>query len=541
MKISYINIALMLGLLCSSVSCIELKEESYDRIIADQFESTEEDLASLVGSAYVNWRDVMLQWDGLHRAQEVSADQLVIPARPNGWVDGGVYRRIHEHKWTTDDGIVVQNWNRSYSGITNCNRVIYQIESGIVPVSDELKATTLAELKVLRASYYYVLIDLYGNVPIVTEFDVPVGFLPEQSNRTEVYNFIISEITENIDLLSEENDQSTYGTFNKWAAYALLAKMYLNAEVYTGTPAWDKCLEACDAIINSGAGYALEGNQSDVFRTENEGSPEIIFAIPFDENYVTEWNAFDLHMQTLQPGNQATYNLQNTPWGGICAIPQFIDTFDPDDSRLKRNWIQGQQYKANGDPIYCSLGSLVGEPLAYINELPGIDYSEEIHGFRLGKFEIAQDAKVQLSNDWPLFRYADILMMKAESLLRTGNAEAAAALVTEVRSRNFTANPEKATVTGQELMEGSRYAYGLQNQQEETFEGGADIMYGRFLDELGWEFAQEGRRRQDLIRFGVFTEKSWLNHKPNGDYRALYPIPRLALNTNPNLQPNPDY
>ncbi len=541
MKISYINIGLMLGLLCSSVSCIELKEESYDRIIAEQFESTEEDLASLMGSAYVSWRDVMLQWDGLHRAQEVSADQLVIPARPNGWVDGGVYRRIHEHKWTTDDGIVVQNWNRAYAGITNCNRVIYQIESGIVPVSEELKASTLAELKVLRASYYYVLIDLYGNVPIVTEFDVPVGFLPEQSPRIEVYNFIIGEITDNIDLLSEENNQSTYGKFNKWAAYSLLAKMYLNAEVYSGTSAWDKCIEACDAIINSGAGYALEANQSDVFRTDNEGSPEIIFAIPFDENYVTEWNAFDLHMQTLQPGNQATYNLQNTPWGGICAIPQFIDTFDPDDARLKRNWIQGQQYKTNGDPILCSLGSLVDEPLAYINDLPGVDYSEEIHGFRLGKFEIAQEAKVQLSNDWPLFRYADILMMKAESLLRTGSADAAATLVSEVRSRNFTSNPEKAMVTGQELMEGSTYAYGLQNQQEETFEGGADIMYGRFLDELGWEFAQEGRRRQDMIRFGVFTEKSWLNHKPNGDYRALYPIPRLALNTNPNLEPNPDY
>ncbi len=420
MKISYIHIGLMLGMISTLFSCLELKEESFDRIIAEQFDATEEDLASLVGAAYVNWRDVMLQWDGLHRAQEVSADQLVIPARPNGWVDGGIYRRIHEHRWTPDEGIVVQNWNRTYEGITKCNRVIYQIESGGIPVSNDLKETTLAELKVLRASYYYVLVDLYGNIPIVTDFNVPEGFLPEQSQRAEVYEFIVKEITDNIDFLSEENSQATYGRFNKWAAYALLAKMYLNAEVYSGTPAWQNCIDACDAIIDSGAGFILEANQSDVFRTNNEGSKEIIFAIPFDENYVTEWNAFDFHMQTLQPGNQATYNFQSTPWGGICAIPQFINTFDPDDSRLQRNWIQGQQYKINGDLIYCSLGSLVGEPLAYINELPGIDYSEEIHGFRMGKFEYAIDATVQLSNDWPLFRYADVLMMKAESLLRSG-------------------------------------------------------------------------------------------------------------------------
>ncbi|GAB3647233.1 RagB/SusD family nutrient uptake outer membrane protein [Echinicola sediminis] len=541
MKISYLKTGILLGMLTSTLACVELKEESYDRIIAEQFDASEEDLASLAGAAYINWRDVMLQWDGLHRAQEVSADQLVIPARPNGWVDGGVYRRIHEHKWTSDEGIVIQNWNRTFAGITNCNRIIYQIESGSIPVSEELKAATLAELKVLRASYYYILVDLYGNVPIVTQFDVPPGFLPEQSSRSEVYAFIVSEIKENISLLSEENSQKTYGKFNKWAAYTLLAKMYLNAEVYTGTAAWDLCIEACDAIIDSGAGFILEANQSDVFKTDNESSKEIIFGLPIDENYTTEWNAFDLHMQTLQPANQATYNLQFTPWGGICAIPQFIATFDDEDTRLKKNWIQGQQYRSNGEPLNCTLGSLVGQPLAYINELPGVDYSEEIHGFRLGKFEIAQDAKVQLSNDWPLFRYADVLMMKAESLLRTGRADAAAAIVSKVRSRNFPSNPSKATVTGQELMLGSVYSYGLDNQQEETFEGGMDIAYGRFLDELAWEFAQEGRRRQDLIRFGVFTDKSWLNHQPNGDHRTLYPIPRLVLNTNPNLSQNPGY
>jgi hypothetical protein len=526
--------------LCLTVSCTKLKNTSYNQIIASQFNPTGDDLNSLVGSAYVNWRSLLLNWNGVARAQEVSADQVVIPSRPNGWVDGGIYRRIHEHKWTPDDDVIVNSWGRTFAGITNCNRIIYQIQSGGIPLTQG-KENVIAELKVLRASYYYVLCDLFGNVPIVTDFNVPEGFLPEQSTRKQVYDFIIKELTDNIPLLSDKNDQSTYARFNKWAAYTLLAKMYLNAEVYSGAPAWDKCITACDAVINSKAGYILEPNQRDVFKTNNENSKEIIFALPLDENYVTDWNAFDIHMQTLQPACQATYNLKSAPWGGICAIPQAISSYDPDDSRLKSNWIQGQQYSASGQPLNGTMGASSGKPLIFINEVPGIDKSDEVHGFRLGKFEIKMEANVQLSNDWPLLRYADVLMMKAESLLRTGKADDAAVLVTQVRARDFTTNPAKATVTGAQLQLGCVYDYGLRNYQTTTHESTADIPYGRFLDELGWEFNQEARRRQDLIRFGVFTKKSWFSHSPNGDYRKLYPIPRVERNKNANLKQNDGY
>lgn len=523
-----------------TLSCTRLKDTSYNQIIASQFNPTGGDLNSLVGSAYVNWRALLLNWNGVHRAQENSADQVVTPARPNGWVDGGIFRRIHEHKWTADDDVVSNSWNRTYAGITNCNRIIYQVESGGIPLTQG-KENVIAELKVLRASYYYVLCDLFGNVPIVTDFNVPDGFLPEQSTRKQVYDFIVKEITDNISLLSTKNDQSTYARFNKWAAHTLLAKMYLNAAIFSGTAAWDKCIEQCDAVLNSGAGYILEADQREVFKTNNENSKEIIFALPLDENYVTDWNAFDIHMQTLQPANQATYNLKSAPWGGICAIPQAISSYDPDDNRLKSNWIQGQQYAASGQALNSTMGATSGKPLAFVNELPGIDKSDEVHGFRLGKFEIKMEANVQLSNDFPLFRYADIKMMKAECLLRTGKADEAATIVTEVRARNFKANPAKATVTGAQLLGGSAYDYGLRNHLTTTHEGGADIQYGRFLDELGWEFNQEARRRQDLIRFGVFTTKSWLSHSPNGDYRKLYPIPRVELNKNGNLKQNDGY
>lgn len=537
------GIAVVAVLMLINSSCTKLKDTSYNQIISSEFTPTVADLPSLTGAPYVDWRGLLLQWNTLYRAQEVSGDEMLTPARPNGWVDGGVYRRIHEHKWTTDDDIVINVWTRAYQGITNCNRIIYQVQTGSIPVAAKDTTSLIAEMKLLRASYYWVLCDMYGNVPIVDKFDVPEGYLPKQNTRKEVYDFIVKEILANYPLVSAENNQATYGKFNKWAGLTLLAKMYLNAEVYSGTPEWNKCIAICDTIINATGTtkIALESNQKNVFITENQNSKEIIFALPFDSKYVADWNSFDVHMQTLEPENQATYNLEYSPWGGVCAVPQFISTFDTTDARYIDNYIKYQQYAANGDKLIATMGIFAGKPLSYRNYVGGVDYSDEVDGFRLGKFEIAMGATNRLSNDWPLFRYADVLMMKAECLLRTGKADEAAAIVTEVRARDFKSNPDKATVTGAELMEGSSYDYGLRNHITSTEEGGADIQYGRMLDELGWEFCQEARRRTDMIRFGVFTKKSWLSHSPNGDYRALYPIPQSEIAKNSNLTQNPGY
>lgn len=535
-----INILMAMILLSA---CTKLKDTPYTTIISTKFNPTKDDIAALVGAGYSQWRFILLDWNGLWRAQEVTSDQLVIPKRPWGWFDDGVYQRLHRHTWTTDDDVVNQTWSRTYAGITNCNRIIYQIESGLIPITDE-KEATLAELKVLRASYYAILCDFYGNVPIVTKFDLPTGFLPEQNTRKEVYDFIVKDLTDNIPLLSKENNVATYGKFNKWAAFTLLAKMYLNAGVYTGTPQWEKCISACDSVIKSGAGYILEPAQKNVFLTENQNSKEIVLAIPMDEDYTNNWNAFDLHMQTLQQENQATYNLKNTPWGGICAIPQFISTYDPADARYKNNWIKGQQYTAAGQMLTVAQGDFAGKPLSFVNELPGLEKGESVHGFRLGKFEIKMGSTNRLSNDYPLFRYAEVLMMQAESLLRLGKADEAAAIVTQVRQRNFTADPSKAVVTGAQLKGGSAYQYGMKDAVNNQFtnEGGADILYGRFLDELGWEFDQEGHRRTDMIRFGAFTKKSWLSHAAtNNNNRTLFPIPRTEIQKNNNLTQNPGY
>lgn len=533
---AFCSLAFFLGI---STSCTELLDDSYGNVIGSQYSpKTDADISYLINAAYVPWRETMLQWNGVLRGQQNCADQEVTPARPNGWVDGGIYKRWHQHTWTNDDNSVWEPWSRTYNGVTTCNRLLSQINDGTIGVEGETKEKLISELKVLRASYYYILIDLYGNVPIVTDYkDVE---LPKQATRLEVFNFIVKEITDNIDNLSETPRGYYYGRFNKWAAYTLLAKMYLNGEVWSGSEHWQDCISACNKVIEFAektGSYALENNQKDVFVTENQNSVEIIYGIPEDEIYVTDWNAFDFHLNTLAPESQKTYNFTNVPWGGICAIPQFIESFDPEDARLKENYIQGLQFTFAGDTLKRSDN---GEPLYYTNTLPSIDKSTMYDGYRWGKFEYKEGSTNRLSNDFPLLRYADVLFMKAEALMRSGQP-GAGELVTRIRQRNFKNNPDKAIVTDQDLVGGSVYDYGRRDSYLTTHEGGADVKYGRFLDELGWEFCQEGRRRQDMIRFGVFSTKSWFSHDASNSNRTIYPIPNQALLTNSNLKQNPGY
>jgi len=208
---------------------------------------------------------------------------------------------------------------------------------------------------------------------------------------------------------------------------------------------------------------------------------------------------------------------------------------------LDDTWLSGPQYASDGATLTGSFDQ-AGEPLVFTKEVPNGVFTGEAEGYRMNKFEVKMGAKNNLSNDFPFFRYAGVLLMKAESLLRTGRAEEAASIVTEVRQRAFKDNPRNAIVTGSELQENSRYNYGYVEDYEIVDEGDTTpIQYGRFLDELGWEFVWEAHRRRDMIRFGIFTTKSWLSHKPNGDHRTVFPIPQEVINANPNLEQNPDY
>lgn len=508
--------------------CTKLDEDIYDQIPKDEFIPSERDIPALIAPVYTNLRPMHASWHGNFDTQEESADAIVTPVRPNGWFDGGTYQRMHTHSWNAVQSQPANVWFFSYRGINHANRVIYQFESGEIPVTTG-KEQLIAELKAARAYYYYNLLDNHGNVPIVTDYTDES--IPNQSMRQEVFDFVVKELTENIPLLSEDVNRLTYGRFNKWAAKAILAKVYLNAEVYTGTPKWAECIQQCDDIIAAAPGrYILEPEYKSCFKTENQTSQELILAVAYDEIQAPEFN---MHMKALDPVQQHVFSMAAQPWGGSAAVPQFIDTYDPQDSRLTDTWLMGPQIDARNGNI----------AIDYTKHLNGINLSGSNQGYRMKKYEIKSGARGALSVDYPLVRYADILMMKAECLLRSGLADDAALIVSQVRERAFKSNPAKAIVTGAQLMQGSSYQYGYYNADATISnpEGGNDIPYGRFLDELGWEFAAEAHRRQDLIRFGVFHRKTWFNHHPSDINKTLFPIPEVERVKNPNLIQNQGY
>lgn len=505
-------------------SCTNLDEEVFDEITEESFVPAEEDIVALTASAYTPLRYIM-GWQGLFDLQEEPADIFVTPTRPNGWDDGGTYKRMHFHTWNDVQWQPRNTWLTCFGGINKANLVISQIESGSLPISEEQGASVIAELRAVRAIYYSILLDTHGNVPIIRDFSDEV---PTQSSRQEVYDFVISELDEVIPQLSEVADQTTYGRINKWGAMALQARIYLNAEVYTGTAHWDKVISLTDDIINSG-NYSLDNNYRNVFSTDNQNSPEIIFSVPYDRLYGPEWSQ---HMKQLLPQTRDVLNMQAQPWGGSSANPQFIDSYEDGDQRLEDSWFIGEQRDADTGELLYTL----------VNYMPSIYGCEFYEGLRFRKYEILPGTNASLPVDFPYLRYADVLMMKAEAELRTGNADEAGMLVTQVRMRDFD-DPAQATVTGEELMGDSTWNYGTLAEDGSIDDPGdqSPVQYGRFLDELGWEFVGEARRRTDIIRFGIYSTKNWYNHTPQGEYTKLFPIGLDELNTNTNLQQNPGY
>lgn len=507
----------------------DLEEILYTEVTDDRLTYTNPYQAT--GILYANMREFFdhHNWAGV---QETSSDELVMPANASGWDDGGIYKRIHLHTWNSENEQMSAMWNSFYKGVVNANRILTLFDEDKIPLTDGLsKEGIMAEVKVIRAFFYWLICDNFGEAPLVTEMGTE---LPAKSSRTDIYHFIVSEINEALPHLSEENDQLMYGRFNKWAAKTLLANVYLNAGVYTGTPAWETCLEQCNDVIGAGK-YSLSTDFRSIFSTQNEASPEIIFAIPFDEIVA---GGFFFHMFSWHASLKAKANMQATPWGSgsAMAVSQFIDTYDPADGRLADTWLMGPQYAADGKTPLLGGYDQAGKPLIFTKDIPNGLYTGESEGYRMNKFSVKMGARNDLDNDFPFFRYADILLMKAECLLRMGQASEAASLVSQVRSRAFKNTPEKATVNADDLQQDSRYPYGYVEDYKIVDPGNTTpIQYGRMLDELGWEFAWEGHRRRDMIRFGIFTSKSWLSHKPNGDYRITFPIPQQTINSNPNL------
>ncbi|NDV97456.1 hypothetical protein D0T84_21540 [Dysgonomonas sp. 521] len=279
-------------------SCTDLDEKLYSQLDNDNFLQTEEEISSALGAAYSGLRT--FQKNDHMWTIYCTTDEVAVPGRTGGdWAGDGQDQQMTDHKWIANSRFYRGTWEAFFAQINTCNRLIYQLEQ-----IDPTKYTAyISEVKTIRALWYLWLIDMWGNVPIVEKFDVPSDYLPSTNTRKEVYDFIEKEINDNIANLTKDKTSLTYARADYWTAKAILAKLYLNAEVYTGTAQWQKALDVCNEIINSGK-FSLTNTYRENFISKNEGSTEAIFAIPFDDTY-TEWG-WILPLVSLHYSSQQT-------------------------------------------------------------------------------------------------------------------------------------------------------------------------------------------------------------------------------------------
>jgi hypothetical protein len=514
-------------------ACFNLEEEAFSEVVEKDFVATEQDVASLLASTY-SPLTYIFNWQGYFDLQEEAGDCIITPTRPNGWDDGGVYRRMHQHEWDAELWQPINTYQTCYSGINSSNRILDQVKEDRLPIG-ELKEPTMAELRAIRAFWYAILLDTHGNVPIVTAF---TDEIPTQSTRQQLYDFIIDELTEVMPNLSDEANAATYGRINKWAAYMVLARVYLNAGIYTGTPQWAKALDCADKIIESGI-YALSADYSDNFKIAlNHSNKEVIFAVPYDRVYA----GFQQFAKWYPPISRIAFGSSYQCWGGSAANPQFINAYQDGDQRLEKTWLTGPQYsKADPTQLVWTCQNYIPSLTCYKN---GENFTSIDYGYRVWKYEYNYTTSWNWENDFAYFRYAETMMIKAECLLRLGqNENEAASIVSQIRARVFD-DADKAGVTVADLKANTKIKYGTLDWDNNIEEQGdqTPIELGGLYDEYGWEFACEAQRRTHMIRFGAYDTKNWFNHTAIKDgHTRIFPIPYEEIIKNNNLKQNPGY
>jgi hypothetical protein len=529
-KLAYIIFAAVTLLAVNS--CRKLDVPVQSQYTTSNFPVTTADFTALLGTMYSN---LAANWGITYwRMQELSTDEAILPARDGNFDDGGQYRLMHYHTWTVDHPYVMSNWAWGFgTGITNCNRILNLIAQS--PASAAQKASNVAETRAMRALYYFFMMDSYGNVPIYTDF--PVTTPPATQPRAAVFAFIESELKAVIPLLPKKpSDAATqtlqYGRANREMAFAILQKMYLNAQVYNNTNRLQDAVAMGDSILRN-TNYSLDASYRTIFLPNNGPQiQETIFAVPYDQQI---------------PGNQFTrfgffppllpyYTGLNFVSGSIAmsTTPEFYARFNlPGDFRTN-TWLVGPQYIPDGNggftnqpATYLGQQIVITAPLILTGLKPmdvGNTAADQAEGVRSIKFypdpTYTQTARLN-GNDMPMFRLADVMLMKAEAILRGATATTVNGVLQ----------------TPDYLVNAVRKRSGAPTQ--------TGITLNQMLDERARELSWEGWRRNDLIRFGQFevqyplpNDNLTMNTDPT---RRLYPVPSNEILLNPNLVQNPGY
>lgn len=504
----------LISFLTGISGCNDLDENVYSSTTTANYYQTDDQVMAAYSLPYSFLQ--FLMYDMHWSLVTFGTDEAVATVKNNQGFENGRWVQFHQHTWTSSLDWLEWNWYNYFQGIGYCNQFLEVLE-GLdfseysLPISKEQMT---AEIKMARALYYYYAMDTYGNIP-VTESMTAVN--PENWDRADVFAWVENEILQNKDLLGEKGEGNWYGKFTRTAAHALLARLYLNAEVYSGTPRWQDAVAAADYVINSGK-YTLDDTWDAPFKVNNQFSNENIFVVPYDFNFAP---GFNMTTQNLPGAMKDVFDFPDYPWGKTVTPEAFYRLFKENDLRINQ-WIVGPQWydEEQTQPVW-GWWDQDGQQLVIRPEIemlmnPNGGYGD---GVRNKKYEIERGMIWNMNNDFVVFRLAEMMFIKAEALMRinggTANAEAVD-LVNQVRERSFAPGDPDAVYTT------------------------ATLTMEEFLNERGREFAYEAKRREDMIRFGKYTEARW--EKPeSGAHRRIFPIPMNILTANPGLRQNPGY
>lgn len=486
-------------------SCTDLHEDLYGRLSPQNYYNNESEVLSALVNVY-SGIGYPIDGGNAYRTLELGTDEFAIPSRSDGrWYDGGVWLELARHEWTALNSRIASSWSSAFSVIGRANSFIESVNNS--PNKDDYQAE-IAEARLLRAYSYFFAMDLWGNVPLVTVARQNPQDLPTNSSSKEVFDFVTTELTEaaaDLPSINEVDRTSYYGRVTRETAYAILAIVYLNAEVYTGQSYWQQCIDMCDSVIDS-KGYQLAEPFVNNFVADNDKSPEFILVRTIDPTQNAGGNSFVI--KCLHDSHRFKYNLPFTPQNGFTTTEIAFNRYEDGDDR-RDMILHGPQYDANGQP----LPTISGSGNLVLTPIQNLANAAENEGYRELKWQPDPNwVGSNGHNDLCIIRYAEILLTKAEALLRSGGSTTEALnLVNEVRLRSHASKLTSVTLN-------------------------------TIYDERGREFLFEGQRRRDMIRFGTYTTWTWkFKPNPDPDYRALFPIPQVELNANANLKQNPGY
>lgn len=575
-KISLYSI-LAASLLLTLPSCDGMLDEvNYGNPTVEGMMSNENNVIMLVGQIYANVKYTHDHWGYWGLVTTTADEGLCVPRNGgNDWNDGGYWLKQNTHTWDHRGDAIKEVWNVTVSGAVLCNQIIDILNSYKESMSEKIYAQYLGEVEVMRTYYFYQLFECFGRIPYTEKFEEATGPLFEPN---EVWSYLVATLERNapnMAVVNDANRAANYGRTTQGFAYAMLARLYLNAESYGCTPDniftvvekpeqfsgsfYDNCVRCCDAVIKSGS-YSIEADYFHNFALKNEDSKENIFCIV--ENGLTDdekdfskvKNKLRIPYNTHHYGVQQYYGTILDTWNGFCARPEFLEIFKSktaptltgddwyDNSKFAGyynsdvrgpgqelngtgntknwGWFVGPVHKKGSTTEYYLDADVVdkdnpkGTPTVLHVGVKNLNNAHNFDGARLNKWEIDKTGTYKYcENDMPLMRYADVLWMKVEAILRGG-----AGSIADVTSlEDFKTLQKRSFAYDSDPIAAWNAAY----------DDVAKWTLDDVLDERGREFSWEMVRRRDLIRYGKYNSIQYVTAKD--EVRKWFPIPYSVL------------